>query len=234
MPHTQSPYYLCPDKLYPAHVPGQPLIYATVEVITSTERVQICKHTRGQGLDEFADGEVCDQAYDEWEAYLKTCGLVIMPLIERPGACILLDLTDAVDGGGSALGVLLKYPGTNSQFNPATGCYQALVDCENTVAQVFHMDVLSFLVPVGAVLYLKLDSYVPSKRGRFVAVRLNVPNVSTPVQGKLYVSALRRNARERNGSGNQGRGSITMEVNPWDLIPEREWKSDHSLLDKWL
>lgn len=205
-----------------------------MEVITSIERVQICKHTRGQGLDEFADGEVCDQAYDEWEVYLKACGLVIMPLIERPGVCILLDLTDAVDGGGSALGVLVKYPETNSQFNPTTGCYQALVDSENTIAQVFHMDVLSFLVPVGTVLYLRLGPYIPLKQGHFIAVRLNVPNVSTPVQGKLYVSALHRYTRVRNGVGNQSRGSITMEVNPWDLITERQWKKDNGVLDKWL
>jgi len=228
--YKQSPYCLRPDKIYPAHIPGKPHVYSTVEVMTSADKVQIFQYTRVQETGEFPDGEVTNQSYDEWEPFLKTSDLVIMPLIERPGACILLRLTE---DQSPVIGVLVKYPEINSQFSPTTGCYQALIDGENTVAQVYHMDVLSFLIPVGAILYLKLDSYTPTKKGRFIAVRLNVPNVSVPVQGKVYVSALRRGLSERSGMGSQSRGSITLEVNPWDLIPEQQWNGDKSILDKW-
>ncbi len=152
---------------------------------------------------------------------------MILPLIERGGTCILLP-------GSEVLGVLLKYPETGSQFNHTTGCYQALVDASNAVAQVFHTDVLSCLVAVGALMYLRLDSYVPSRTGKFIAVRINVPNVSEPVQGKIYVSALRRNLPGRNGAASTSRGSVTLEVNPWDLTPEGLWAGDRNAVDKWL
>lgn len=173
------------------------------------------------------DGEITNHDYENWEFFLKAKSFVILPLIERGGACITLK--GALEG---KVGVLLKFPGTGSQFNPFTGCYQALVSSDNTVAQVYHTDVLESLIAVGTRMFLRLDDYARARSGRYVQVRLNVPNVLSPAQGKVYVTAV---CKSSSGSRYYNpTGSTTLEVNPWDLTPESLWTGPAEIVDKWL
>lgn len=227
--YTQSSYSLCPNKIYPAHIPGDDSTFATVEVVTEMRRVQIIKYTRGLEPGSEIDGEVSNQAYETWESYLRENGFVILPIIERGGACILLKNGPLA----GKIGVLLKYHGTRSQLCPYTGCYQALVSSDNTVAQVCVKETLETLVAVGTRVLLRLDDYAPSKSGCFVLARLNAPNVPDPIQGKAYVTFTCKAAI--NGTAHDPRKSMTIAVNPWDLVHEesRDWCSGASV-HEWL
>ena len=157
--------------------------------------------------------------YDEWEDSLMQARAVLTPMVERAGACLLVEM----DGGESRLGCLVRYPDLDTQFNHQTLHYQALVDEANTVTQVFFTDALRCLLPVGTLMYLKMDVIederfnqpARSSAGKWLLTRLNVPNTSNPVQGKLYVSTLYKKKRSRGQSGFVV--SVTFPVNPWDV-----------------
>ncbi len=178
-------------------------------------KVEITEYTRGAEIGEdCADIKVSQEDYECWEDSLKDMGYVIMPLIERGGACILL-----ADPLKDKIGLLLKYPGTGSQFEPHTGCCQALTDSDNTVAKVFFKDVLKSIIPVGTEMWLNMGAIQgrggsTSSPGR-LHVRLSVPQMAVPTQGKVYVVAAYKPPGSRHP--NSPAESMVLEVNPWDL-----------------
>jgi hypothetical protein len=218
----QSPYSLEPNRQYSWTVPVEgaedrrPETYGTVNVDTSTKKVVLYTYTKDE-----PEGKAMEfLEYDEWEDRLLQAGAVLTPMVERAGACLLVDMGE---GASSKLGCLVQYPEHESQFNHQTQHYQAVVDAANTVTQVFFTDALRCLLPVGTLMYLKMDVIdderfnqpARSSAGKWLLTRLNVPNTATPAQGKIYVSALYKKKRSRGQNGFVV--SVTFPVNPWDV-----------------
>jgi hypothetical protein len=194
------------------------------------------KEPEGSGMDFFE--------FDEWEERLVQREYVLTPMVERGGACLLVDVPAAEPsqdkGTESKLGCLVQYPELESQFNYQTQHYQALVDKDNTVTQVFFMDALRCLLPVGTLMYLRMEVIDDerfnrpehSQPGKWLLTRLNVPNTASPVQGKVYVSALYKKKRTR---GQQGFvTSVTFAVNPWDVVLKQLFAGDEDSIVKHL
>jgi hypothetical protein len=156
-------------------------------------------------------------SYDEWENHVMSNGYVITPMIWRKGACVLVPLSDT----NSVLGCLVSHPDSNSQFDAETCTYQAVIDSDNTVSKIFFMDLLKWLVPVGEILYLDMQILLndafrrQGNGGKLLYTRLNVPPMSDPEEGKLYVTCLHKKPRTRNEPASVT--SLTFAVNPWDV-----------------
>lgn len=223
----QSPYNICPDKYYPAHVPGNEEMFVTVCADVASEKVVFYEYSVGTSQDDGGDGTVASVDFPGWEEAMREKGYVMLPLIERGGACIMVNIgTD--EAPEETIGCLVKHPELNSQFDHNTGNYQALVTSDNDVVQVFFKHVIQSIIPVGTVLYLNLDviqdhrTSRASRAAKYLFTRLNVPNVDVPVQGKIYVTASYR----RHGPRSRGLAAscITFEVNPWDVKTEHLFK----------
>ena len=157
---------------------------------------------------------------------------MLTPMIERSGACLLVDMKGPDGVSSPKLGCLVKYPEYGSQFNQVTLKYQALVDQDNTVAQVFFTEALRDLLPIGTIMYLKLDvidderfsRQHSNRKAKYLHTRLNVPNVSTPEQGKIYVTGLHE--RKRGRAQTALVTSVTFPVNPWDVVLKDRFAGD--------
>lgn len=223
----QSPYNLIPDKAYPFHLPGKSNVYGHVEIISKDEKVVI--HTRD--VDEPGEGSVKIATYYEWDDFLETNGYVILPLIERGGACVIVDI-GTNEEPNEVVGCLLQNPETQSQWDTESGNYQVLVKEDNSMASIFFVEVLTTLIPIGTVMYLKTDviqderfSRIP-RGDKYLYTRLNVPNVCDPTQGKIYVTGVYRRKKSRTQIASVT--SVTFPVNPWDVIPKSLFKGDQS------
>lgn len=224
---AQSPYNLIPDKEYPFHVPGKKNIYGSVMVVTANENVVF----KELDTDEPGAGGCRNSTYLEWDDCMQEHGYVILPLVERGGACVTVDI-GTEEEPNEVVGCLLRNPETQSQWDPESGNYQVLVREDNSVAEVFFVDVLKTLIPIGTVMYLRTDviqdeRFVRIPRGgKYLYTRLNVPNVSNPVQGKIYVTGVYRRKKSRTQTASTT--SVTFPVNPWDVIPKNLFKGDRS------
>lgn len=202
-------------------------VYADVE----TEKVIFTEQTSDQSEEQDGSGQITHADFTNWEEHMMKMGYVMLPLIERGGACIMVNVGTETEPQ-ETIGSLLKYPEIGSQFDHNTGNYQALVDSDNNVVQVFFKHVVQSVIPVGTILYLKMEVIQDhrfsraARAGKFLFTRLNVPNIDTPVQGKVYVTASYR----RNGPRSRALATacVTFEVNPWDLIPEHLFKDPPS------
>lgn len=223
----QSPYYICPNKIYPAHKPGDETVYATVEVITDIEKVEITEYTKGAVLgEECIDGEISQIEYEDWEIRFKAMGYVMLPLVERGGVCVTIDESDK-----GLVGVLLKFPSTGSQFNHLTGCCQALIKSDNTVANVGYKDALDSIIPVGTEMWWRMRMHRVGREmhddAGVLRVRLTVPNVAVPTQGKVYVAAEFKSI-DWGCHPNAQKESIVFEVDPWDLRMRLETREENA------
>lgn len=216
-----------PDKQYPFHAPGvEPETCGTMCVDTATRKVHFYSY-KNRDLE---DGTMITVGYDEWEEHMAENGYVLTPLIQRGGACVRMNIgTDAAPE--QALGCLVKHPETDTLFHHPTMHYQALVGKDNSVAYVFFTDALRSLVPVGTVMYLRMDVIdderfiqPPDRESLFLLTRLNVPSVEEPEEGKLYVTALHKRFRPRGQADPPV--SETFPVNPWDVIL-KDWFPDN-------
>lgn len=202
-------------------------VYADVE----SEEVLFYKYSMGGARIEESEGSIARVDFPEWEEYMCKQGYVMVPLIERGGACILVNI-GTEEEPQEAIGCLIKYPETGAQFDHHTGNYQALVSAEQLVVQVYFKHVIPSLIPIGTVLYLNMEVIQDhrfsraARTGKYLFTRLNVPIVDTPVQGKLYVTASYR----RNGPRSRALATacVTFEVNPWDVTPEHLFKESQS------
>lgn len=180
-------------------------------------------------------GETTHQDFYEWEEYIASKGYVLMPMVERGGACIIVDIGG---GEGEMLGCLIKYPDLDTQLNFVTGKYQALVKEDNSIAQVFFKDVMDCIVPVGTVMYLDMGVIQderfahPLRKGKYLHTRLNVPNIMEPEQGKVYVTGMYKRNKTRTQLASSS--SVTFAVNPWDITPQALFKGDTESIVKYL
>jgi hypothetical protein len=218
----QSHYCIEPNKHYSFHVPdeeGPAKIFGTLHVDTKERKVFFYEYTDR----ELQDGSLVTKDYDKWEDYMSEKGYVLTPLVQRGGACMVVN-SRGENGELSEpkLGCLVRNPETNTLFHHPTLHYQALVDADNTVLDVFFLDALHSLVPVGTIMYLRMeviddDRFTQRPRdGKFLVTRLNVPNASEPVEGKIYVTALFK--RNRTRAQEAFSVAVTFPVNPWDVI----------------
>lgn len=170
------------------------------------------------------------KSHETWEAFIREKGFVITPMIWRKGACVLIPL----DETQSVLGCLVSYPDFHSQFNPGECKYQALMDAENTVSQLFFLDALKWLVPVGEILYLDMEVIEEEAYrrqgggGKLLYTRLNVPPSSEPEEGKLYVTAMLKKPRTRTVQASVS--AVTFMVNPWDVQLASKYTGDPKLV----
>jgi hypothetical protein len=191
-----------------------------MHVCTAEKKVYFRRFSKALG-----DEEGLDIAeYDEWEERMQQRKYVLTPMIERSGACLVVDITGPDGEKTPKLGCLIKYPEYGTQFNHLTLKYQALVDQDNTVAQVHFMETLRDLLPIGTIMYLKLDvidderfsRQHSNRRAKYLLTRLNVPNVCFPEQGKIFVTGLHERKRGRTQTALVT--SVTFPVNPWDVV----------------
>ena len=175
----------------------------------------------------------------DWDEYIQTKEYVLAPLVERGGACVLVDIGDGGDNPKEeVIGCLIKDPDTGTQFNAETGDYQALVKEDNSIMPIFFKDVMNSLIPVGTIMYLRMEVIQddktghPSRNGKFLHTRLNAPNVSDPVQGKVYVTGTYKIKRTRTQAASES--CVTFAVNPWDVILQQLFKGDHDSIVKHL
>lgn len=161
-------------------------------------------------------------AYDTWEQHMQERGYVVTPLIERSGACVSVNI-GTTDQPEHVLGCLVKNPETGTLFHHPTLCYQALVKADNTVSHIFFTEVLRSLQPVGSIMYLDMQviederfASQPSSQGKYLTTRLNVPNLTEPEPGKLYVTASYKKRGPRGKT--EPTVAVTFPVNPWDVI----------------
>jgi len=218
----QSHYCVEPDKHYSFHIPeeeGPAKTFGTLQVDSKERTVLFYEYTDR----DLEDGSLVSRTYDNWEEYMAEKGYVLTPLVQRAGACLIINSKGGEDGSSvPKLGCLVKNPETNTLFHHPTLHYQALVDQENTVMHVFFLDALHCLVPVGTIMYLRMEVIEDERftsrprEGKFLITRLNVPNTSEPVEAKIYVTALFKRNRSRDQEAFSM--AVTFPVNPWDVI----------------
>ena len=234
----QSQYYLQPNKHYPFHVPGDETVFGSVYVNIGHENVVFTKYDRADSLDGEYSGEIAGQDFYDWEDYISSQGYVLMPLVERGGACVVVAIEEEDGKIEKKLGVLIPFPELNSQWNHNDGNYQALVREDNSIVKVFFKDLMDCIVAVGTVLYLDMKVIQderfnhPGRRGKFLQTRLNVPNEIIPQPGKIYVTGLYRRNKTRTQAASSS--SVTFAVNPWDVIPKNLFEGDQESVVKFL
>jgi hypothetical protein len=225
-----------PDTYYSYHIPkfsdtpheseGD---YGTIIIITSAATVELSRYDKNKEAKEPQTLEL-----DEWDEYLRNHHMVVTPLITRGGACVRLELEE----GRKTLGCLIQYPEFQSQFNPDTCSYQALMTPEMDVAQIFFTDLLRHcMVPIGEIMYLNMEILpeagfrAQGADGKKLHTRLAPPNVRDPEEGKIYVTALYQ-PLNRRGSTEVSASAITFAVNPWDVQLASEYDGDLSKIVK--
>jgi len=181
----------------------------------------------------------CACGLDDWEEMLRMKGAVLTPMIWRSGACVQVRV-----GARVVVGVLITPSGCDTQFDHTTASYEVLVrpppsgsDGEESdhpsqpqttpssprrspTLRIYFMSVLENLIAPGEILYLRHGSLANpefKKPGKYLQVRLNVPNTLSPEAGRVYVTC-HYYARTFGRPETIHLPSITMNVAPWDLI----------------
>ncbi len=227
----KSALNLMPDCKYPFIIPHETKM-GILEVLTAEDVVRIEIWVKQDERE-----KVVELEFDEWEDYLHANKILLMPLITRMGAAVLVDVPEE---DKKTIGCLIpQEESTKNMFNAESFTYQALINAEMDVVNVFFLDVLKEgLIAVGEVLYLDMDVLDdPNLRvqgpGKLLYTRLTVPNIRFPEIGKLYVSFLRKPKGNR-GSGHALESMLTLAVNPWDVQLASEYDGVQSNILKFL
>ena len=188
-------------------------------------------------MDSFYEGQFNRVDFDDWEDHIASQKYVLMPLIDRGGACVIVDI-GTEENPNPTLGCLIKFPDLGTQLNHTNCHYQALVKEDNSIVRIYFMDIIDSLVAIGTVLYLNAEVIQDdrfnhqSRRGKWLHTRLNIPNVHDPIQGKLYVTGIYRRHRTRTQVALTS--SVTFAVNPWDLIAKDQFTGPAENIMKYL
>ena len=148
----------------------------------------------------------------DWCTSLAASGYILTPMIFRSGACVWVKQNDAETIACLICG------NAGSNFSPDTCTYTALV-LATEVLDVFFKTVLDDLIKVGTSLFLGGET-VGLADSVLLQVRLNVPNVKQPEQGKVYVTYI-----EKPIIADRDTFSVmskTVAVDPWDLRLEAD------------
>jgi len=179
--------------------------------------------------------------FDNWQDELSASGYVLTPMIWRSGACVKISMP----GDKAIPGVVVGIPDTTSRFDKTAFTYRVLVrrphesqtsingDDPETV-NIHFLDALDALVPVGDELYLDMEDMADEgwrQVGKWLKVRLNVPPMAEPEDGKLFVTALYYN-RPFGRPEVASLPSLTISVDPWSLcFPSNYDGSPEDILD---
>lgn len=206
---------------YPFHVPSEdptaPPVYGSIYIDPDSKRVI---------FEDVTNDSAHTESFFSWEPYMESQGYVLTPLIRRGGACVLVNIGTA-EAPQNVLGCLVSYPDIQHLFNHATHSYQALVQADNMLTQMSAAETLEAMVKIGTPLYLNAevipdaDRDKPSRKGKFLKTRLNVPNLES-VEGKLYVSGVYH--KKRTATQQKTIQAVTFAVNPWDVMTEDQYK----------
>ena len=219
-----SSYALEPDTRYTFHVPhpAEGGEYGMISVNTRAENVVVETFS----LEDEGRNRVNNWSFMEWEEKIRETGVVITPLIRRLGAAVVVKSIDpGTQEESDKIGCLISssQDGGGDLLDVSDCTYNALVSADMDVAKLFFLDVLKeCLIPVGEVLYLDMNVLTEERykalgrQGKVLYVRLNVPNIRNPEQGKLYVTCIHQ-PRNSHGRSARGASAITLAVNPWDV-----------------
>lgn len=232
----QSPYTPEPGIYYPFHVatadPSAEKTYGYMQVNTDKEKVVFVKHSTDS-----EDGTISEKSLLTWELHMGANRYVLMPLIQRKGACILVDL-GTEEAPQKVLACLISYPELRTMLNFETNCYQGLVNAENMVVQVRSTEALQSLVKVGTAMYLNAEVIQDerfghaSRKGMYLETRLNVPTMNIPAEGKLYVTGIYKRSRTRTRVASVS--AVTFAVNPWDVVMQEHFTGEPDSIMKHL
>lgn len=177
-------YELCPNRPYAFHNPsGKEYGYVFVRSATETVEFNV--------FDEGGQFSTVNATYDNWCDYIVEHELVLLPMIFRPGACLRVEMDQK-----EHVSCIVKFDDDQpTRLKTSNMSYVVSLIDDDSFADVFFMDALHSLVRVGEVMYLDMqyldrerDGHAP-RPGKFLRVRLYVPNVKFPPDGYLYVSA---------------------------------------------
>jgi hypothetical protein len=173
--------------------------------------------------------------YMTWEEKIRDLSMVITPLLSRAGAAVTLEFR-----GAQCIGCLIPLEDSKHLLHSDNCTYNALVTQELDMVELFFLDVLqTALIPVGEVLYLNMQVLTEERfrsqgaGGKVLFTRLNVPHVSNPEAGKLYVTCLYQ-PRTSRGKSVRSAVSITLAVNPWDVMLPSSFHGSHASVLKHL
>jgi hypothetical protein len=216
----QSAYFVEQKVHYPFHIPSDdPLaekVFGTLYVEPDSEAVV---------FEENSSHTIHQEDFFSWEEHMRTKGYVLTPLIRRAGACVLVNIGTKEDPE-EVLGCLISGQGGGPLFDNTTHMYHALVREDNMQTAISSADTLESMVRVGTAMYLNAEVIPdekqsnPARRGKFLKVRLNVPN-NNPAEGKLYVSGVYHKRRTRTML--ESSTAVTFAVNPWDVVLEEHF-----------
>jgi hypothetical protein len=212
---SQSSYALSPDVPYTFHIPypdeGK---HGIVLVSPATESVEVHTYNGERVLE---DSNVF--CYMTWEEKIREMNMVITPLLTRAGTAVRLEFQ-----GKQCIGCLIPLENSKHLLHADNCSYHALVSEELDMVELFFIDVLrTALIPVGEILYLNMQVMEEERfrsqgaGGKVLFTRLNVPHVRKPETGKLYVTCLYQ-PRTSRGKSVRSAVSMTLAVNPWDVV----------------
>ena len=229
----QCAYSIMPDWFYTSHVPGTQ-DNGLLLVQSRLQRVQFTSFNYDEAAKANVKTQELDWELDEWEARLRDQGHVLTPMLWRRGVAVRL-----VQGGRTVVGVLITPGGVPCQFHHPTSTYEAMFapavyrdeDEEEAPAssvRVHFAHALKNLLPPGEPLLLDHGALAQEefrKPGKYLKVRLNLPNTLKPEEGRLYVTC-HYHSKAFGRPEAETLPSVTMAVDPWDLTLPSEFQGD--------
>jgi len=229
----QCSYSVMPNVHYTSHVPGAEL-NGLLLVQSGRERVLFTAYRYDGAAKANVKVSEHEWGFEEWEARLREEKHVLTPMLWRRGTAVKL-----VQGDKTVVGVLVTPPGIPYQFDHRTYTYHAMfaptLDYDEDAGDpvpppssvlVHPMHALRNLLAPGEPLLLDHGALAQDefrKPGKFLKVRLNLPNTLRPEHGRLYVTCHYFN-KTFGRPDPEALPSTTLAVDPWDLTLLSEFK----------
>jgi len=167
--------------------------------------------------------EEFEWGFEDWQENLRETDFIMPPMVWRSGAAVRLR-----NQSGDCVGCLIEHETYKSNFNPESCSYEALWGREGECIILNVLRTYENLIPVGTQLFLLLNSANGSRlkaslttadqNKPLLAVRLNVPTSLKPVEGKLYITCIKKSMLARSDTADMT--SLSMAVDPWEVVLE--------------
>lgn len=174
----------------------------------------------------------------EWDAYIHEQGFLVMPMIWRSGAAVTTEDPVFTVGCLVSSGTRSSMAGLSFATKPYVGNYDPVrfgYHAQIDEGQTVFMDTMTThdrLIRPGSVMWVRPQSQTwedlrdkfpvvhcdPDEDTRHLRVRLNIPCVQAPEEGKLYVTILQKRA---NASQVQDCSYRHVCVDPWEVLVEK-------------